>query len=51
MQELLGETAEKESDWREQLMTQNLVMSEELSWSTVDGTNWEKGAERPCRQK
>ena len=43
MQELLGETAEKESDWREQLMTQNLVMlCEELSWSTADGTNWER---------
>lgn len=43
LQELLGETAEKESDWREQLMTQNLVMlCEELSWSTADGTNWER---------
>lgn len=43
LEELFDETAEKESDWRSQLMLQNLAMlCQEFSWSTVDGTNWER---------
>lgn len=43
LEELFTEAAEKTGNWRERLMTQNLAMlCQEFSWSTADGTNWER---------